>query len=491
MILRIAILFLLYFKATAEIVPVANVLTALNDPLKENATVFSTQHPIIQGKSIFPEPISSSIQPSDLSNAPISETPTFFTAPQLGLPDPTTSPLMLQGPREHSPKNLTVSDAHPPPHQIPQITIVPEGDYFDSLLAPMPYRIQPARRNPCLWGNKMFVAIHSAAQNFGRRMAIRDTYASMELQKKLGFSVVFVLGLQDSELIQKWVETEAEQYDDILQAEFVEHYFNMTVKKLSWMRYAQARCPHTKWVLHLDDDAVMDVYSLLGFIENRKINDPSTIFCMAISYNQTNVVRNPYSKWYVSEEAYPQRFYPKYCAGAAYLLPQKALAAMEEAVKRMRYITIDDAFVTGILREAIGFGIRQLRPQGIIRKELDPLIYQFQTGNAVMAECPNEHCMRHLWEIIEMLHRTWNQPNVNITSIGIPEYVPVQVEIRIRWGETITYEGGPGMEQLESYNATREVSRIPRREEKRRVLSPRKRARDPSLFICVKKPSPE
>ncbi|CAJ0931437.1 unnamed protein product, partial [Mesorhabditis belari] len=329
--------------------------------------------------------------------------------------------------------------------------------FKDKLLRPFGFVIKPERK-VCTDTTRVFIAIHSAASNFGRRQVIRETYAQRKLQERYEFSFLFTLGLQESDLFQKWIVAEAKEFDDILQGNFQEHYHNMTIKKLIWMRYAMGNCQKTKWIVHLDDDALLDIHSLIDFFENKKVFDSNTLYCMAISYNQTLVVRNPYSKWFVSEDAYPLDFYPKYCAGAAYILPQKALYLMDEAIKGMEYITVDDAFITGIVREAVGIDIRQLLPNGIVRHELDPLIHKFQTGRAVMAECPNEHCMRHLWEIINSLHKLTQKPNVNISITTIPDYHPMEVEILVRYGETIHFDGGIDVQSLYELNSTREIT---------------------------------
>lgn len=156
--------------------------------------------------------------------------------------------------------------------------------------------------------------------------------------------------------------------------------------------------------------------------------DKRTIYCMAISYNETYVVRNPFSKWcvfvfishfmkqsrYVPEEVYENDVYPKYCAGAAYIVPVGVLADMENATTTLPYMTVcflkfqqfilrhqtldwrrlhygdcqgysrrwDNASITVREKILIVETLYLLR-YGVVRMELDPIFHLFQTGRAV------------------------------------------------------------------------------------------------------------
>ena len=53
---------------------------------------------------------------------------------------------------------------------------------------------------------------------------------------------------------------------------------------------------------------------------------------------------------YVSKEQFPDSVYPPYCHGFGYFFPVRTLAVLLAAVKKSTYITVEDAYFTGIVR---------------------------------------------------------------------------------------------------------------------------------------------
>ena len=55
----------------------------------------------------------------------------------------------------------------------------------------------------------------------------------------------------------------------------------------------------------------------------------------------------------VSFDDFPEYYYGKYCAGAAYILTSDLVPQLNEAAGRTEFLWVDDYFVTGILTSAI------------------------------------------------------------------------------------------------------------------------------------------
>ncbi len=56
-------------------------------------------------------------------------------------------------------------------------------------------------------------------------------------QVRLGFSLLFLVGLSPSPLTSARVSEEASLYGDVVQAKFADHYNNLTIKAVYTLKY--------------------------------------------------------------------------------------------------------------------------------------------------------------------------------------------------------------------------------------------------------------
>ncbi len=70
-------------------------------------------------------------------------------------------------------------------------------------------------------------------------------------------------------------------------------------------------CSKVKYVLKVDDDVFVNLYSLLNYLDNLKLETSNNVLC----YFQINspVQRELNSKFYVSYFELNKTYYPKYC----------------------------------------------------------------------------------------------------------------------------------------------------------------------------------
>ncbi|XP_076282787.1 beta-1,3-galactosyltransferase brn [Lasioglossum baleicum] len=116
---------------------------------------------------------------------------------------------------------------------------------------------------------RVVYVVKSAIQNFERRLAIRKSWGFEKRFFDVPSKTVFILGvhLNDNELQAK-VEAEAAKYKDIIQVDFIDAYYNNTIKTLMGFKWLVTHCSNSKFYMFVDDDMYVSVKNVLRFIRN-------------------------------------------------------------------------------------------------------------------------------------------------------------------------------------------------------------------------------
>lgn len=65
-------------------------------------------------------------------------------------------------------------------------------------------------------------------------------------------------------------------------------------------------------------------------------------------------VRNPQSKYFITEEQYSEATYPPFVTGPSYLVSKTAVNHLFEAALEHPFLHLEDVFLTGIIAEQVG-----------------------------------------------------------------------------------------------------------------------------------------
>ncbi|XP_068177936.1 beta-1,3-galactosyltransferase 1-like isoform X1 [Antennarius striatus] len=222
----------------------------------------------------------------------------------------------------------------------------PEGiQYHEGY--PTNYRFLIDHKDVCKTNNPFLVLITPAApKNVRARNVIRQTWGNETLVQDKVVVHLFVLGLpggSDAEEVQKSLNEENLQHQDLIQSNFVDTYHNLTIKTMVLMHWLATRCPKAAYVMKIDTDMLLSVENLLTMLQRPNI--PKTNYLTGYIMRNIPVVRSMNSKWYVSEEMYPENTYPPYPLGTAYLLSNDLPAKFVEISKSVNYCTVEDAYI--------------------------------------------------------------------------------------------------------------------------------------------------
>jgi len=192
------------------------------------------------------------------------------------------------------------------------------------------------------------IVVFSAVENGARRDAIRGTWSSPEHLKRLGLRVVYVLGRAEGR--DGDVLVEARRYNDIIQADFVDSYANLSVKSLVALHWAAEYAACARFVVKTDDDTFINTHLLsrdLAGTAHRR-------FVMGHVIARAQPVRTPGAKWFTPTSLYSSDVYPTYASGAAYVISGDGIRPLLRAAAGSRVFWIEDVYVTGMLARAAG-----------------------------------------------------------------------------------------------------------------------------------------
>uniref|UniRef100_A0A8C2I9Q3 Hexosyltransferase n=1 Tax=Cyprinus carpio TaxID=7962 RepID=A0A8C2I9Q3_CYPCA len=118
---------------------------------------------------------------------------------------------------------------------------------------------------------------------------------------------LFLVGLTGGAEAQQQLEEESRQHRDLVQSNFVDSYFNLTIKTMVIMDWLATRCPQAAYAMKVDSDMYINVENLMSLLLSP--NTPRQNYITGHLMRNEVVIRDKNSKWYVVEELYPERKY--------------------------------------------------------------------------------------------------------------------------------------------------------------------------------------
>ncbi len=186
------------------------------------------------------------------------------------------------------------------------------------------------------------------------RTAIRRTWGQDGLVPRVTVLHLFVIGqpAQSDPVLQEHLERESKEYGDIIQMDFVDSYHNLTIKTMMIMNWIATYCQGAWYAMKIDADIFLNVRYLVDYLHeqsesSRKDYITGSVISDAVPH------RDSFNKWYISEDLYPDSWYPPYVSGAAYVFSTDLARKISWASRFVRPIPLEDVYV-GLCLHVLG-----------------------------------------------------------------------------------------------------------------------------------------
>ncbi|XP_069162007.1 beta-1,3-galactosyltransferase 4 [Procambarus clarkii] len=285
---------------------------------------------------------------------------------------------------------------------------------------------------------QMIFYVHTAPANQERREVIRDTWGSPEWYPILRHKVVFVLGWTTSNESRASLRQESDIYHDLIMADFVDSYRNLSYKAVTALHWVSQHCRQPGYVIKTDDDIFVNIFALKRFLDySLNFTTQTTIKVKDVEVNETKeistvkpgnapadanitgkehewerpeiqclvwigmmVIRDNKSKWYVDPNEYKPNTFPPYCSGNAFFMTQPAVYALMNASLTCPFLWVDDVYLTGVLAEAAK--VPHVHRNSLYELDGNKFVESLIAGNKVFLHHPQHDAdtRREMWKLL-------------------------------------------------------------------------------------------
>ncbi|CAL8395521.1 unnamed protein product [Boreogadus saida] len=234
------------------------------------------------------------------------------------------------------------------------------------------------------------------------RNAIRQTWGNESAAMGLGFVRLFLLGVGKSaeSALQSSIEEESHVHHDIIQQNYQDTYYNLTVKTLMGMNWVAAHCPQARYVMKTDSDMFVNTEYLIQKLLKPEL-PPRQRFFTGYLMRGYAPNRNKDSKWYMPPELYPSERYPIFCSGTGYVFSGDMAELIYQASLSIRRLHLEDVYV--------GICLAKLRVDPVP----PPNEFLFNHWRVSYSSCKYSHLITsHQFQPNELL-KYWNHLQTN------------------------------------------------------------------------------
>ncbi|XP_018537987.1 beta-1,3-galactosyltransferase 2 isoform X2 [Lates calcarifer] len=193
-----------------------------------------------------------------------------------------------------------------------------------------------------------------APNNREARDAIRQTWGKDTVVQGEVVLTLFMLGLPggaDAGQQKEKLNQENLEHHDLIQSDFMDTYLNLTIKTMVIMDWLATRCPTAAYAMKIDSDMFLNIDNLVTMLQKPGI--PKLNYLTGMLMWNRPVVRTKSSKWYVSEELYPDPTYPTYTLGMGYVFSNDLPEKFVQVSKSIKPFNIEDAYI-GMCMKKLG-----------------------------------------------------------------------------------------------------------------------------------------
>lgn len=201
----------------------------------------------------------------------------------------------------------------------------------------------------------LLLAVKSLIPHFDRRQAIRETWGQAGILANRTVVTVFLLGntlpVDNFPNLQEMLNHEAKLHEDLLQWDYRDTFFNLTIKEVLFLDWFSRHCPQAMYVLKGDDDVFVNTLRIIDFLDGVSEADAKDFFIGDVISN-AGPHRDQRLKYFIPESVFEGE-YPPYAGGGGYLFSGGLAMRLNNISQQVVLYPIDDVY-TGMCLKKLG-----------------------------------------------------------------------------------------------------------------------------------------
>ncbi|NXN71865.1 B3GN3 acetylglucosaminyltransferase, partial [Himantopus himantopus] len=201
----------------------------------------------------------------------------------------------------------------------------------------------------------LLLAIKSSPVNYERREVIRKTWGREGTVEGALVRRVFLVGVTpsawDAKKLNRLLRVEQQEHGDVLQWDFRDTFFNLTLKQVLFHSWLEEHCPGARFVFNGDDDVFVNTDNVIHFARSSQGAEEQHLMVGQLFINNSPV-RIQQSKYFVPTQLMASKYYPPYCGGGGILMSGFTARIIARESHDIKLFPIDDVYLGMCLKKA-------------------------------------------------------------------------------------------------------------------------------------------
>ncbi|NXV16197.1 B3GN6 acetylglucosaminyltransferase, partial [Cepphus grylle] len=202
----------------------------------------------------------------------------------------------------------------------------------------------------------LLLAIKSSPMNYERREVIRRTWGQERTFEGALIRRVFLVGVttiaSNAKKLNWLLRLEQEEHGDMLQWDFKDTFFNLTLKQVLFYSWLEEHCPGVRFVLNGDDDVFVNTDNVVRFAMATQGSSEEEHLMVGQLFINNRPVRLQHSKYFVPTQLMASNHYPPYCGGGGMLMSGFTARVIARESRHIKLFPIEDVYLGMCLQKA-------------------------------------------------------------------------------------------------------------------------------------------
>ncbi|XP_076007534.1 UDP-GlcNAc:betaGal beta-1,3-N-acetylglucosaminyltransferase 7 [Genypterus blacodes] len=250
----------------------------------------------------------------------------------------------------------------------------------------------------------LLMVVKSVATQHDRREVIRKTWGKEQVVDGKRIKTLFLLGKPSNQVEkanhQKLLDYEDYIYGDILEWDFMDSFFNLTLKETHFLKWFDTYCPKVRYVFKGDDDVFVSVENILEYLQG--VGHVKNLFVGDVIF-KAKPIRKKENKYYIPQALYEKTHYPPYAGGGGFLMDGTLVKRLHWVSETLELYPIDDVFLGMCLEVLQVTPIKHnaFKTFGLVKNKKSKLNHEpcfFKNMLVVHKLLPSD--LMHMWNLV-------------------------------------------------------------------------------------------